>query len=225
MKSLSIIKLQSITKRYRIGDSYFQALKNIDIAIKKGELVAIIGPSGSGKSTLMNIIGLLDRPTEGEYWLGDQEVSKLSANRLAEIRNHEIGFIFQSFFLLPKLSALENVALPLTYRQLHYHEIYTQAQTMLDRVGVGSLAKNKPSQMSGGQQQRIAIARALATQPNIILADEPTGNLDSKTGQDVMDLLIAINQAESATIIIVTHDLTVANQCQRIIKIQDGQLQ
>lgn len=225
IKSLSIIELKNVYKRYRIGANFLLALNNVNLTIKKGELAAIIGPSGSGKSTIMNVIGLLDKPSNGEYWLAKREVSKLSANELAELRNEQIGFVFQSFFLLPKLTALENAALPLTYRRLPQSKIQQMAYAMLAKVSIAHLAKHKPNQLSGGQQQRVAIARALITQPNIILADEPTGNLDSKTGQEVMDLLLSINQQEGATIILVTHDSHIAGQCQRQIKIQDGCVQ
>ena len=219
-----MIELKKLYKKYKIGKETFTALNNINLNIEEGSLVAVIGPSGSGKSTMMNIVGLLDKPTGGEYWLNGEEVSTLSADKLANLRNHQIGFVFQSFFLLPKLTALQNVGLPLTYRHLSTAEINRRAQSKLDLVSVGHLAKHKPAEMSGGQQQRVAIARALVTDPHIILADEPTGNLDSVTSQEVMDLLKEINQTAQTTIIIVTHDPMVAAQCSIVIKIEDGQI-
>jgi len=220
-----MIDLKKVTKTYKMGDNIIPVLRGVDLSIEAGELIAIMGPSGSGKSTLMNIIGLLDRPTEGEYLLDKQEVSKLSSNVLAELRNHTIGFIFQAFFLLPRFNALQNVMMPLTYRQTTLHDREKRARETLEKVQVGELAKHKPNEMSGGQQQRVAIARALVTQPKIILADEPTGSLDTKTGQAVMDLLIDINRNIKTTVIIVTHDPKIAEQCRRVIHIQDGLIQ
>lgn len=217
-----MIELKNITKTYQMGENIIPVLRGIKLTINEGDLIAIMGPSGSGKSTLMNIIGLLDRPTQGSYLLHNQEVSKLSSDTLAELRNHTIGFIFQAFFLLPRLNALQNVTMPLSYRPMLEQEKEERAKTLLTKVGVGELAKHKPSEMSGGQQQRVAIARALVTEPKIILADEPTGALDTKTGQAVMDLLIDINHKLKTTVIIVTHDPKIAEQCERVVHIQDG---
>lgn len=217
-----MIAMKNIVKDYYLGEQPIHVLKGIDVAIHQGELVAITGPSGSGKSTLMNIIGLLDRPTSGEYFLNENPVQDLSADEQADVRNKTIGFIFQSFFLLPRLTALQNVGLPLVYRDTKASEIKERALKKLEQVGMGDLTRHKPSELSGGQQQRVAIARALVGEPHMILADEPTGALDSKTSQEVMDILIQLNQDENATIVIVTHDPHVAEQCQRVIKVSDG---
>lgn len=219
-----MINLQNVVKTYHMGDNEISILKGVDVHIKRGELVAIIGPSGSGKTSLMNIIGLLDRATHGTYSFNGKDVAKLNNDELAMLRNRSIGFVFQLYFLLPRLSALQNVGLPLTYRDLNSHEINQKALESLEKVGVSALAHRKPSEMSGGQQQRIAIARALVGDPNIILADEPTGALDSKTGQDIMNLLIELNAREQRTIIVVTHDPHIAKQCKRIIQIADGEI-
>lgn len=217
-----MIELCDVTKIYRMGTSEYQALKGISIKIEDGELVAIVGSSGSGKTTTMNIIGLLDHPTTGKYYLNGQDVSTISKNKQATLRNKSIGFIFQSFFLLSRLNALQNVALPLMYRGENARTIKKKSLAMLERVGVSELYLHKPSELSGGQQQRVAIARALIGHPKIVLADEPTGSLDSKTGQDVLNLLVELNQIEKTTIVIITHDEKVADQCSRIIKIHDG---
>jgi putative ABC transport system ATP-binding protein len=219
-----MIELQNVTKVYHLGNHVYEALKGISFSIESGELVAIIGASGSGKTTTMNIIGLLDHPTDGHYYLKGTEVSRLTADQQASLRNHSIGFIFQLFFLLPRLTALQNVGMPLTYRGLDKKTIRKQALAMLEKVGMAEFHDRKPSELSGGQQQRVAIARALVGNPDIILADEPTGSLDSKTGQDVLDLLIHLNRTEGATIIIITHDEKVAAQCPRIIKLHDGKV-
>jgi len=220
----AMIELVDVTKTYKMGESELTVLHGISLQIHSGELVAIIGPSGSGKSTMMNIIGLLDRPTTGQYYLNDSEVSQLSSDQLAELRNRTIGFIFQSFFLLPRMTAIQNVCLPLTYRNIPMNEIRKRAMKNLEKVGVGQLAKHKPSEMSGGQQQRVAIARALIGGPSLILADEPTGALDSFTSQEVMNLLIQLNTEEKATIAIVTHDPSIAEQCTRVIEVRDGKI-
>lgn len=217
-----MIELRDVYKIYHIGDHEVHALNGISFSIGKGELVAIMGASGSGKSTAMNIIGVLDHPTSGEYYLNGEKVLALSGDILAGLRNRTIGFVFQQFFLLPRLTALQNVSLPLTYRGLNPKEIKERALASLEKVGMADFINHRPNELSGGQQQRVAIARALVTAPAVILADEPTGALDSKTGQSVMDLLIELNQKDHATIIIVTHDLSVAQQCQRIIKLKDG---
>jgi len=216
-----VIELIDITKTYRMGASEFQALKGISFRVEKGELVSIVGPSGSGKSTTMHIIGLLDRPTSGKYIINDQDASNLSRSEQATMRNKFIGFIFQSFFLLNKLSSIENVGLPLYYRGVSSHsEIRDRSMEMLKKVDMEKYATHKPNELSGGQRQRVAIARALVGEPELVLADEPTGALDSKTSQQVMDLLKHLSQG--TTVIIITHDLGVAKQCPRVMRIADG---
>jgi len=218
----SLIELINLTKIYKTGLSHLVALDHINLKIMEKELVAIMGASGSGKSTAMNIIGLLDRPTDGVYKLCDKDVSHLKDDERALIRNQKIGFVFQSFFLLPRLNIAENVALPLFYRGIHPQEAKEKALAMLDKVGIKNLWHHKPSEMSGGQQQRVAIARALIGDPAVILADEPTGALDSRTSQDVMNLFIHLNREEDRTIIIVTHDPAVGKQCDRTVELHDG---
>ncbi len=218
----SLINMQNIVKSYPLGDNELTVLKGVNATIEQGELVAIIGASGSGKSSLLNIIGLLDKPSSGSYYLQHKEVSSLPDRELARLRNQLIGFVFQSFFLLPRLSALQNVALPLLYRHDNSLNSKKLSLSMLEKVGMANWAQHKPSQLSGGQQQRVAIARALVGSPSVILADEPTGALDSKTSQDVIELFKTLNSQEGVTTIIVTHDAKVAAQCQRVIRIQDG---
>lgn len=218
----TIIELQRITKSYHIADQSLSVLKGVDFAIEEGELVAIMGVSGSGKSTLMNIIGLLDRHDGGHYLLKEKRVSHYKDDELAAIRNQTIGFVFQQFFLLPRLTALQNVCLPLLYRGMGSKMRKQQALKELDKVGVKAFSQHRPSELSGGQQQRVAIARALAGDPHIILADEPTGALDSKIGQEVMDLFIHLNRRHKTTIIIITHDPNIAKQCDRCVHIHDG---
>lgn len=218
----TIIEMVDLHKSYHIGGYALPVLKGVDFKIEQGELISIMGASGSGKSTLMNIIGLLDHHDTGKYILNGKEVAQYSPNELARIRNQTIGFVFQSFFLLPKLNAIQNVSLPLTYRGIKTKDSRVRAIEMLEKVGMKSYANHKPSEMSGGQMQRVAIARALAGDPSLILADEPTGALDSKIGQEVMDLFIELNQRDHATIIIITHDPSIAAQCQRTIHIKDG---
>jgi putative ABC transport system ATP-binding protein len=205
-----------------MSENSLTVLKGVSLTIEQGELVAIIGASGSGKSSLLNILGLLDRPSTGTYHLQDKEVSSLPDKELARLRNQMIGFVFQSFFLLPRLTAVQNVGLPLLYRGTPSAEAKQRCLAMLERVGMTNWAQHKPSQLSGGQQQRVAIARALVGTPSVILADEPTGALDSKTSQDVIDLFTTLNKQDRVTIIIVTHDPKIAAQCQRVIRIQDG---
>lgn len=217
-----MIELRSVTKIYKMGSNIFEALKGINVYIKTGELVAIIGASGSGKTTTMNIIGLLDKPTSGEYYLNEKKTSSLTVNQQAYLRNRSIGFIFQSFFLLPRLTALQNVGLPLSYRGENSKITKEKSLLMLEKVGMTNYSHHRPNELSGGQQQRVAIARALVGNPHIILADEPTGSLDSKTGQDVLDLLIKLNKTEGTTVVVITHDEKVAAQAQRIIKLGDG---
>lgn len=216
-----MISTENLEKHYEVGPEKVFALKGIDLSIKKGEFVSIMGPSGSGKTTLMNIIGCLDSPSKGDYFLNGKLVSDLSDDELAKIRNQEIGFIFQSFNLLARNSALSNVLLPTKYAGLDEKKSLSIAKDMLELVGLSDRTDHTPSELSGGQQQRVAIARALVNRPSIIFADEPTGNLDSKTGQDVMNLLKDLNN-NGQTIIIITHEDNIANQSNRIIKIKDG---
>ncbi len=215
-----MIKLQNLHKTYT-GAQPLHVLKGIDLEVKKGEMLAFMGASGSGKSTLLNILGLLDVYDEGEYFLDGELVCKLSENRAAEMRNKKIGFVFQAFNLIPFKTALENIALPLYYRGVPYAERMRRARVYLERVGLGDRADHLPNELSGGQKQRVAIARALVTEPAIILADEPTGALDSETTKEVMGLLKSVNE-EGRTIIVVTHEPDVAEQCSRIIYMRDG---
>ncbi|MCF6352016.1 MAG: ABC transporter ATP-binding protein [Cyclobacteriaceae bacterium] len=216
-----MIKTTGITRKYQMGSETVHALNGVDIEINKGEYVAFMGPSGSGKSTLMNIIGCLDTPTAGTYILNNNDVSHLTENELAEIRNQEIGFVFQTFNLLPRASALENVALPLIYAGYGKSEREEMAFQTLENVGLGDRATHRPNELSGGQRQRVAIARALVNNPSIILADEPTGNLDSKTSYDIMDLFQQLHDAGN-TIIMVTHEEDIAGYAHRIIRLRDG---
>ncbi|MDP4092716.1 MAG: ABC transporter ATP-binding protein [Bacillota bacterium] len=218
-----MIVISNMSKIYRMGDNVINALNNISLHIKKHEFVAITGPSGSGKSTLMNMLGCLDTPTSGTYLLDGVEVSKLKDDQLAEIRNVKIGFIFQGFNLLVKLTALENVELPLIYQGLSSRERHEKAIMALESVGLGERIHHRPNELSGGQQQRVAIARALVSEPPIILADEPTGNLDSKSGIEIMKLLKMLHQRGN-TIVLITHDNNVAMQARRVIRIQDGEI-
>jgi putative ABC transport system ATP-binding protein len=218
-----VITLKEISKFYQTGSITINALDKIDLDIAGGEMLAIIGPSGSGKSTLMNMLGCLDVPSEGQYFLDGREVSKLSEDTLAEIRNQKIGFVFQSFNLLNSLTALENVELPLIYRGMAAGERRQMAQQALNLVGLSDRLHHKPTELSGGQQQRVAIARALAGNPPVILADEPTGNLDSRSGIEIMGMLKELNR-QGKTIILITHDPEIAKQVQRVIKIQDGRI-
>lgn len=205
-----------------MGEYEYQALKGIDFQIDQGEMIAIVGISGSGKSTLMNMIGFLDRPTQGTYWFNHQDVSHVKQEELARLRNQAMGFVFQSFFLLPRMDAVQNVMLPLFYRGIDTQTAKKKSLAMLSKVGMEKWAHHKPHQLSGGQQQRVAIARALVGDPDIILADEPTGALDSQTGQEVMDLLLYLNQKEQRTIVIVTHDYHMSRFCKRTVTMQDG---
>jgi putative ABC transport system ATP-binding protein len=219
-----LVKLTNITKIYHTGASEFHALKGVDFHLDRGEMVAIVGASGSGKSTLMNIIGFLDHCTTGRYFFDNEDVSRLHEDELAKIRNKKIGFVFQSFFLLPRLNALQNVMLPLFYRGEEKNTAKEKSLAMLAKVGMEKFHHHKPNQMSGGQQQRVAIARALVGDPEVILADEPTGALDSKTGSEVMNLFHYLNQQEKRTIVMVTHDQEVSRQCQRVVTLKDGVL-
>lgn len=216
-----IIQINNVTKHYRMGTTIVKALNGLSLDIYKNEYVALMGPSGSGKSTLMNILGCLDTPTSGTYWLNGQEVADMSDNELAEVRNKEIGFVFQTFNLLPRLTALGNVAIPLIYGGVPKKEREQRATDMLEAVGLGERNHHKPNELSGGQRQRVAIARALINRPSIILADEPTGNLDSKTSVEIMQMLNKIHQ-DGNTVIMVTHEEDMAQYAHRIIRLKDG---
>ena len=216
-----IIKTENLTKDYETGTQVVSALKGINLSVEKGEFLSIMGPSGSGKTTLMNIIGCLDSPTNGSYYLNDKSVSKLDDDELAKIRNEEIGFVFQSFHLLARNTAFDNVMLPLKYAGISKEEATKKSNDVLDLVGLSNRSKHTPAELSGGQQQRVAIARALVNEPSILFADEPTGNLDSKTGQDVMKIFKDLNE-NGQTIILITHEDSIAKQSNRIITIMDG---
>ena len=216
-----IIKTENLTKDYETGTQVVSALKGINLSVEKGEFLSIMGPSGSGKTTLMNIIGCLDSPTNGSYYLNNKSVSKLDDDELAKIRNEEIGFVFQSFHLLARNTAFDNVMLPLKYAGVSKEEATIRSNNVLDLVGLSSRSKHTPAELSGGQQQRVAIARALVNEPSILFADEPTGNLDSKTGQDVMKIFKDLNK-NGQTIILITHEDSIAKQSNRIITIMDG---
>jgi|TARA_B100001540_G_scaffold317742_1_gene352548 putative ABC transport system ATP-binding protein len=216
-----IIKTENLTKDYETGTQVVNALKGINLSVEKGEFLSIMGPSGSGKTTLMNIIGCLDSPTNGSYYLNNKSVSKLDDDELAKIRNEEIGFVFQSFHLLARNTAFDNVMLPLKYAGVSKEEATKRSNNVLDLVGLSSRSKHTPAELSGGQQQRVAIARALVNEPSILFADEPTGNLDSKTGQDVMKIFKDLNK-NGQTIILITHEDSIAKQSNRIITIMDG---
>ena len=219
----TVISLDKIVKNYYIGSIVVEALRSVDVEIKTNEYVAIMGPSGSGKSTLMNLVGALDTPTSGEYILNGTDVSKMDDNRLAEIRNQEIGFIFQTFNLLPRYTALENVTLPLIYAGIGKTDRVAKATKTLEEVGLGDRMDHRPNELSGGQRQRVAVARALVNDPSIILADEPTGNLDSKTSADIMKLFGQIHD-KGNTIILVTHEEDIARYAHRIIRLMDGEI-
>ncbi len=224
---MDIIKLEDVYKTYRMGEMDVPVLKGVSLAIDHGEMVALMGASGSGKSTLMNILGCLDRPTSGKYWLDGQDVSTLSADQRALVRNHKIGFVFQNFNLLPRTSALENVMMPLSYTAQHLSErqCRQRASEVLARVGLANRFDHHPSQLSGGQQQRVAIARALVNRPPVLFADEPTGNLDSRTSAEILNMFQQLNFDEGITIILVTHDADVSSYAKRIIHIRDGMIQ
>ena len=219
-----LVKLENISKTYHLSGNQINALQEVNFQLTRGEMTAIVGMSGSGKSTLMNIIGFLDRCTSGRYLFADQDVSNLTEKELANIRNQKIGFVFQSFFLLPRSNALQNVMLPLFYRGIAENLAEDMAMQMLDKVGIAQLAQHKPNQLSGGQQQRVAIARALVGNPEIILADEPTGALDSQTGNEVMELLTQLNREEKRTILLITHDKEISQRCERVVTIKDGKV-
>jgi ABC-type lipoprotein export system ATPase subunit len=221
---MELLELRDIYKTYGMGEIAVPVLKGVSLKVARGELVALMGASGSGKSTLMNILGCLDRPTSGEYWLDGQEVSAFSSDQRALVRNHRLGFVFQNFNLLPRTSALENVAMPLSYTAGHLsdREARQMAKEMLCRVGLADRLDHEPARLSGGQQQRVAIARALVNRPSIVLADEPTGNLDSHTSEEVLRMFQQLNEEDGITIIVVTHDAQVARHTRRMIHISDG---
>lgn len=223
----SMIDVQNLSKRYQMGDTAVHALRDVTFSIEPGEFMALMGPSGSGKSTLMHLLGCLDSPTAGTYTLAGEAVSRLSTQKRAAIRNQQIGFVFQTFNLLPRLSALDNVMVPLLYGR--FKDAKARAVAALERVDLADRVQHKPTEMSGGQRQRVAIARALVTDPAIILADEPTGNLDSKTGETIMQLLLVLNgekdgEGNGRTIILVTHDAHVASHTQRVLHMKDGEI-
>jgi len=220
----SVIKLEKIVKNYRVGTQIVRALRSVSLNINKGEYVAIMGASGSGKSTLMNVIGCLDTPTSGLYILNNQDVSHLSDDELAEIRNKEIGFVFQTFNLLPRNTALENVMLPLVYAGVKKQQRIEKAEKILTEVGLADRIEHKPNELSGGQRQRVAVARALVNNPSILLADEPTGNLDSKISEEIMQLFAEIHR-KGNTLIVVTHEESIAMHAHRIIKLKDGEIE
>ncbi len=218
---MALLELMNISRHYTLGTEVVKALQSITLSIEKGEYIALMGPSGSGKSTLMNVIGCLDTPTEGSYVLNKKEVSKMTENELADIRNKEIGFIFQTFNLIPRSTALDNVALPLVYAGYAKEERTKLASKALENVGLADRVKHKPNELSGGQRQRVAVARALVNNPSIILADEPTGNLDSKTSEEIMFLFDEIHK-QGNTIILVTHEEDIARHAHRIVRLKDG---
>lgn len=219
-----VIDARDITKIYQMGDVQVRALRGASLQVSRGELVAIMGPSGSGKSTLMNILGCLDQPTSGEYFLEGKEIDRLDDNQLAEIRGKRIGFVFQTFNLLPRTTALSNVELPLVYGGVGGRQRRDRAMAALDAVGLGDRLHHRPNELSGGQQQRVAIARALINKPSIILADEPTGNLDSKSGAEIMAIFQRLNQEQGITIIFVTHEPEIAQHTRRIVRLSDGRI-
>jgi putative ABC transport system ATP-binding protein len=220
-----VVEVKNLTKVYRMGDVDVHALCGVSLQIQRGEVVAIMGPSGSGKSTLMNILGCLDRPTSGEYLLDGENVARMNDNQLARVRNRKVGFIFQSFNLMARSSALANVELPMRYAGVGRRLRQQNSVEALEAVGLQDRMHHRPKELSGGQQQRVAIARALVNNPSIIMADEPTGNLDSKTGVEIMDLLLRLNRERGVTLIIVTHDPEIASHASRIIHIRDGQVE
>jgi putative ABC transport system ATP-binding protein len=223
---MALIELEDLRRHYVLGDVTVHALRGVTLAIEEGSFVAIVGASGSGKSTLMNILGLLDRPTGGRYMLQGEDVSTIDPDRRARLRNQKIGFVFQSFNLLPRTSALENVELPLVYdpRTDGSSKRHQRARALLDAVGLGERVHHTPSQLSGGQQQRVAIARALVNEPELLLADEPTGNLDSRTSVEVMELLQRLNRERGITIVLITHEHDIAEYAQRIVSVRDGRV-
>jgi putative ABC transport system ATP-binding protein len=220
---MELIEMRGIRKDYEMGKTEVHALRGIDLVVKAGEFIAIVGPSGSGKSTLMNLIGCLDRPSEGEYYLDGSKVSEMGDDDLARIRNKKIGFVFQTFNLLPRTNCLHNVELPLLYSSVGRKDREKRAQKMLERVGLGERLRHNPNELSGGERQRVAIARALVNDPAIVLADEPTGNLDSKTGSEILAIFSDLN-ADGKTIVLVTHEKYIADYSRRVISLRDGEV-
>jgi putative ABC transport system ATP-binding protein len=220
-----VVETQDLTKVYKMGALEVNALRGVSMNIAPGEVISIMGPSGSGKSTLMNLLGCLDRPTTGEYLLDGEPVAQMNGDQLADVRNRKVGFVFQSFNLMPRASALANVELPLRYSRHNGHDRCRIATEALVSVGLGDRLHHRPNELSGGQQQRVAIARALVNQPAIIMADEPTGNLDSRSGEEIMDLMLKLNRERSTTLIIITHDPDIAAHSQRVVRIRDGLLE
>ncbi len=219
-----VFVLDNVVKIYKMDSVETIALNGVSLRVKKGEFIAIMGPSGSGKSTMMHLMGCLDRPTSGKIYFEGKDVSKLSDDELAEIRNKKIGFVFQSFYLLPRYDALQNVELPLIYRGVPPKERREKARLMLEKMGLGDRLYHKPTQLSGGQQQRVAIARALIVDPVVLLADEPTGNLDSKSSHEIMELISRLHREENLTIVLVTHEADIASYAEKIIRMQDGKI-
>ena len=217
-----VVNARDVTKVYKMGEFDVHALRGVSLDIARSEVVSIMGPSGSGKSTLMNVLGCLDRPTEGEYLLDGEKVEGLNDDQLSSIRNRKVGFVFQSFNLLPRQTALTNVVLPLRYAGVNNQEAHERAMAALEKVGLGDRVKHRPNALSGGEQQRVAIARSLVNDPAVILADEPTGALDSKSGQEIMELLLKMNEEQGTTLIFVTHDPRIAAMTQRTIHLKDG---
>ena len=224
MNNKPVISVRNLAKTYQMGTTLVKALQTIDLDIYTNEFVALMGPSGSGKSTLMNLLGCLDTPSEGEYLLGGEQVSEMDDNDLATIRNRRIGFVFQTFNLLPRLTALENVALPLVYAGMSKEKRLEKAKKVLELTGLGDRIEHRPNELSGGQRQRVAVARALVNDPTIILADEPTGNLDSKTSAEIMEMLVKLHEAGN-TIILVTHEPDIAEHAHRVIRLRDGMIE
>ena len=221
---MAIVELIDAWKSYRMGDTDVHALRGLNLAVEEGDLLSIMGPSGSGKSTLLNVVGCLDRPTKGEYILAGEDVSNLSDADLSEVRAGRIGFIFQSYNLIPQLNVIENIEVPLFYKGLSEHESYERAVELAERVGLGDRMRHHPPELSGGQRQRVGVARALANHPAIVLADEPTGNLDTHTGEEILELLLSLNRNYDTTLLIVTHDPEVAEAAQRTLHMVDGEL-
>ncbi len=226
MASEPVVRVEDLRKSYQVGDVTVHALRGVDLAIERGSFVAVVGASGSGKSTFMNILGLLDQPTSGRYWLGGEDVSGFDKDRRAILRNRTIGFVFQNFSLLPRTSALENVELPLLYngRTWRGAERHERARTLLETVGLGARMDHTPSQLSGGQQQRVAVARALVNDPEMVLADEPTGNLDSRTSVEIMEVLQRLNREKGITIVLITHEQDIAQYADRVVIFRDGRV-
>ena len=220
-----VVRTVNLSRRYEMGDAFVDALRGVDLTITRGEFVALVGPSGSGKSTVLNLIGGLDRPTDGEVWINGTELSASDERTLTQHRRQHVGFVFQSFNLLPRLTAEENVALPLMFGGIPEWERLARAQMLLERVGLGARLGHRPTQLSSGEQQRVAIARALVGQPALLLADEPTGNLDTVTGAEIMQLLKTLNQEQGLTLLVVTHDPEVAAFADRVVRLRDGQVE